>query len=144
VIVNDFLKATQGEIQARLVELAPLVEEHRQLEAAVKALAAIPTAATPPRQPAGASRGTGTGHPRATRRRAARGRPRDTGTRTLQALEIVKARPGVTIAELAAAMGIKHSYLYRVLPGLQKGGKISKRDRGWHLTDNATSNGSAD
>ena len=29
-------------------------------------------------------------------------------------------------------MGIKQNYLYRVLPGLEKDGKVVKRDRGWH------------
>ena len=29
-------------------------------------------------------------------------------------------------------MGIKQNYLYRVLPALEKDGKVVKRDRGWH------------
>ena len=29
-------------------------------------------------------------------------------------------------------MGIKQNYLYRVLPALQKEGKVAKRGRGWH------------
>jgi hypothetical protein len=31
-------------------------------------------------------------------------------------------------------MGIKQSYLYRVLPGLEKDGKVKKQDRGWHAS----------
>ena len=34
--------------------------------------------------------------------------------------------------EIASAMGIKQNYLYRVLPALEKDGKVVKRDRGWH------------
>jgi len=45
----------------------------------------------------------------------------------------VKAKPGITIPEIASAMGIKQNYLYRVLPGLEKDGKVLKRDRGWHV-----------
>ena len=63
-----------------------------------------------------------------------RGRPRGSGTRALQTLELVKARPGITIPEIATEMGIKQNYLYRVLPGLEKDGKVVKRDRGWHAT----------
>jgi hypothetical protein len=29
-------------------------------------------------------------------------------------------------------MGIKQNYLYRVLPGLEQEGKLSKQGRGWH------------
>jgi len=32
-------------------------------------------------------------------------------------------------------MGIKQNYLYRVLPGLEKDGKVVKRERGWHVAD---------
>jgi hypothetical protein len=61
-----------------------------------------------------------------------RGRPRGSGTRALHTLELVKSQPGITIPEIAATMGIKQNYLYRVLPSLEKDGKIVKRDRGWH------------
>jgi len=135
--VSDFLKEKREEIAARLRELQPLVEEYRQLEAAAAALAGLPGAARP--------RAAAT--PRATRRTAARpararraatgggrrGRPRGSGTRALQTLELVKAKPGITIPEIASAMGIKQNYLYRVLPGLEKDGKVEKRDRGWHV-----------
>jgi DNA-binding IscR family transcriptional regulator len=44
----------------------------------------------------------------------------------------VTGQPGITIPELAAKMGIKQNYLYRVLPGLEQEGKIAKQGRGWH------------
>ena len=50
----------------------------------------------------------------------------------VETLELVKAKPGITIPEIATQMGIKQNYLYRVLPGLEKDGKVVKRDRGWH------------
>ena len=40
--------------------------------------------------------------------------------------------PGITIAELAKRMKIKANYLYRLLPQLQKEGKVEKRDKGYH------------
>ena len=62
-----------------------------------------------------------------------RGRPRGSGTRAAQALQLVGERPGITIPELAEAMGIKQNYLYRVMPGLAEDGKVTKSGRGWHL-----------
>ncbi len=64
------------------------------------------------------------------RRRA--GRRKGSGTRAAEALAFVQGQPGITIPELAAKMGIKQNYLYRVLPGLQQEGKVTKQGRGWH------------
>ena len=71
--------------------------------------------------------------PRAARRGAAvAAGPRGTGKRAQQALELVRARPGITIRELAEAMGIHANYLYRVMPTLEAEGQVVKRDKGWH------------
>ena len=72
---------------------------------------------------------------KATRKRRAgarAGRRKGSGTRAVEALALVQGQPGITMPELAAKMGIKQNYLYRVLPGLQKEGKIRKDGRGWH------------
>jgi hypothetical protein len=140
--VSDFLKTKRDEIAARLRELEPLVAEYRQLEAASAALAGLPGAAAATTAPRTARRGrpAAAATPRtrtATRSRRTsttgrRGRPRGSGTRAIQTLELVKSKPGITIPEIASAMGIKQNYLYRVLPGLEKDGKVVKRDRGWH------------
>jgi len=134
--VADFLDEKRKEIQARLKELKPMVEEYDRLEAAERALSGVGAPArrsgnsAPPSAPAPARRA---------RRRASsgsangrRGRPRGSGTRGAQALELVKARPGITIPELAEQMGIKQNYLYRVMPGLAEEGKVTKSGRGWH------------
>jgi len=129
----DFLDEKRKEIQARLKELRPAVEEYRRLEAAEQALSGMDVT------PAAASPTTATTTTARRRRSAAsngrRGRPRGSGTRGTQALELVGARPGITIPELAEAMGIKQNYLYRVMPGLAKEGKVRKSGRGWHLRD---------
>jgi hypothetical protein len=127
----DFLDDVRKQIQARLKELKPHVEEYQRLEAAERALSGV-----------GSSSGTTTASTprRATRRRSSngrRGRPRGSGTRAQQALDLVKGQPGITIPELAAAMGIKQNYLYRVMPGLAEEGKVTKSGRGWHLRDAA-------
>jgi hypothetical protein len=59
------------------------------------------------------------------------GRRKGSGTRAAEALAFVQGQPGITIPELAAKMGIKQNYLYRVLPGLQQEGKVTKQGRGW-------------
>jgi hypothetical protein len=60
------------------------------------------------------------------------GRRKGSGTRAAQAHTFVQGQPGITIPELAAKMGIKQNYLYRVLPALEQEGKIAKKGRGWH------------
>lgn len=132
--MSDFLQAKRGEIAARLRELEPLVDEYRQLEAAAAALAGLPGATTraATRAP---RRGRTPARPARTRKATSagrRGRPRGSGTRALQTLELVKAKPGITIPEIATQMGIKQNYLYRVLPGLEQEAKVEKKGRGWH------------
>src|ERR687883_1127399 len=128
--MNDFLEEKKREIDARLKELRPLVDEFHRLEAAAAALEGLPGANSGTAAPARRARrtrartgSTGTGR---------RGRPRGSGTRSKQALELVRTRPGISIPEMAEAMGIQQNYLYRVLPGLQKDGLVRKEGRGWH------------
>jgi hypothetical protein len=130
----DFLDEKRKEIQARMKELKPLVEEYTRLEAAERALSGVGSngsgarTASAPAAPAKRRRSSGSGNGR-------RGRPRGSGTRAVQALELVKARPGITIPELAEAMGIKQNYLYRVMPQLASDGQVVKSGRGWHARD---------
>ncbi len=155
--MTDFLDEKRQEINKRLAELKPLVDEFKRLEAAVSALAGVgrssssrtaaTATATPVRRGPGRPRGSGrakkaaaapaaksapkkSAAPKAGRRRA--GRRKGSGTRSLEAFSFVQGQPGITIPELAAKMGIKQNYLYRVLPALQKEGKVAKRGRGWH------------
>jgi hypothetical protein len=160
-IVTDFLDEKRREINDRLAELKPLIDEYNRLEAAATALSGVrgsassaPAAtasATPVRRGPGRPRGSKSRKAKATttkraaaatpaasaaapatatRRRA--GRRKGSGTRAAQALSFVSGQPGITIPELAAKMGIKQNYLYRVLPGLEQEKKIKKQGRGWH------------
>src|SRR3712207_3077237 len=115
----DFLEDKKREIRSRLTELKPLVDEYHLLEAAAAALDGVRSdgarsGSTTGRRTRSTSRtrsssssqsGTGTTSRRgssATKTTTGRrGRPRGSGTRSKQALEIVRSRPGVTIAELA-------------------------------------------
>jgi hypothetical protein len=124
--VPDFLDEKRKEIDARLKELRPLVDEFQRLEKAASALAGVgagrATRSTSARRNGRARRPTG----------APRGRPKGSGKRALQAQELVNAQPGITIPELADAMGIQSNYLYRVMPTLEGEGKIRKEGNGWH------------
>jgi hypothetical protein len=126
--VADFLDEKVKEIDARLSELKPLVDEYERLNKAREALGGVggtSTRATPARRTR-ARRAT-------TTRRASGGRRgRRGGTRATQTLELVRSKPGISIPELASAMGIQPNYLYRVLPGLEKEGQIKRQGRGWH------------
>jgi hypothetical protein len=141
-----FLDEKQKEIQARLKELKPLVDEYRELEAADKALSSLgrsgggstsaATTSAPAAAPAKrAARRTSTRRAKTGGGSGRRGRPRGSGTRANQALDLVRDRPGITIPEMAQAMGIQQNYLYRVLPGLAEEGKVVKSGRGWHLRE---------
>jgi CRP-like cAMP-binding protein len=128
----DFLDEKKREIDARLKELRPLVEEFHRLEAASAALDGVggATGSVAPARRGRRRTATPSAAPAAGPRR--RGRPRGSGTRSKQALELVRTRPGISIPEIAEAMGIQQNYLYRVLPALQKDGLVRKDGRGWH------------
>jgi hypothetical protein len=157
----DFLDQKHQEITRRLKELEPTVAEYRNLEAAAAALAALngstarpaasaPASAGATRRRPGRPRGshtrtsTATSTPSATtapvktaRKKAAGrkgrgGRPKGSGNRAAETVAAVQAQPGITMAELATKLGIKPNYLYRVMPPLQKEGKITKKGKGWH------------
>ncbi len=147
--MTDFLDEKRQEITNRLKELKPLVDEFRRLEAAASALAGVgggasssgsTAVATPRRRGPGRPRGSGKRKvsaavatpkaPKATKRRA--GRRKGSGTRAAEARSFVQGQPGITIPELAAKMGIKQNYLYRVLPGLEQENKVEKKGRGWY------------
>ena len=151
--MTDFLDEKRKEIADRLKELKPAVDEYNRLEAAASALegvggtaaTATATATAPRRRGPGRPRGSvsrkgagATAPAKAGRKKAGRpagrraGRRKGSGTRAAEALSFVQGQPGITIPELAAKMGIKQNYLYRVLPGLEQEKKVSKKGRGWH------------
>jgi hypothetical protein len=153
--VTDFLDEKRREITDRLKELKPLVDEYSRLEAAASALAGVggasasapsATATATATRRRGPGRPRGSGRPRvaakpkaAVGRKPGRppgarraGRRKGSGTRAAEALSFVQGQPGITIPELAAKMGIKQNYLYRVLPGLEQENKVQKQGRGWH------------
>jgi hypothetical protein len=105
---RELLKERRDELQREL----------RQIESAISGL--------------GGERRPGPGRPRgastAPKRRRRRG-----GSRADQAVKIIGDNPGIGVADLGKRMHLKApNYLYRVLPDLEKEGRIKKKGKGYH------------
>jgi hypothetical protein len=132
-----FIDAAVQDIDNRLKELK---DEESRLRAARSALVgtAASTTASTAAATTPARRGPGrpprsAAAPAATRRRPGRPRGRRGGnTRSAQALELVRSKPGITIPEIASAMKIEPNYLYRVMPKLVEDGSVKRDGQGWH------------
>lgn len=124
-MAKTVLDETINQLEARAKELKPLHEEYVQV---VDALDRINGSSAPaPR----ARPSTVSAPPKPKTKAVRKGRPKGSGQRAKQAVEIVTKTPGLTLPEIAKKMGIKDNYLYRVLPGLQQEGLIKKDGKGW-------------
>lgn len=118
--MTEFLESARREIEARLAELR---DEVKRLETAAAALGGGRRGAGRPRSSGGR---------RASSNGRRRGRRAGGGTRAAQALKLVQGNPGIAIGDLAKRMNITPNYLYRVMPQLEKEGKVRKQGKGWH------------
>src|ERR1700758_5459798 len=108
-----FVDTTIREIDGRLAQLR---DEIKRLEAARAALVS-PRAESPRLVASSAPKKRGPGRPRGSR---------GGNTRAKEALELVLARPGITIPEIASELSILPNYLYRVMPRLVAEGHIRR------------------
>ena len=140
----DFLTQQRRQIDARLQELKPAYEEYLTLLQAKDALEGLKSPSRvgrpPGRRGPGHPAGSRNGRRTATRARSTNGRRRPRraatrrragGTRADQALQLIKANPGMTVPQIADKMGIRQNYLYRVTAGLQKRGSVKRRGQGF-------------
>ena len=125
----DVLSKIRSDLEKRLHELEPLIEEHAHVRRALDALNGAGTRAELAAK--GVARRVRATAAASTATRG-RGRPRGTGNRAQEALKLVHAHPGITLQDMSKRMRIKANYLYRVLPQLEKDGKVTKRDKGYH------------
>jgi hypothetical protein len=109
-------------VEGRLKELEPLVAEYERLQQVVQIL----DEETGARGKAASGRST----PRRALSSAAATR-RAQGQRSADALKLIQEQPGITVAATADALGIGTTYLYRLLPRLEREGKIRKEGRGY-------------
>jgi hypothetical protein len=108
--VSNTVDQARTLLERRLRELD---DERKQVESALAGL--------------GKSARRGRGRPAGTGRRRRRG-----STRADQAVRIISANPGITVSELGKKMKLNHpNYLYRVLPDLQKEGRIKRSGKGY-------------
>lgn len=112
--VSNTVDQARTLLERRLRELD---DERKQVEAAL----------------AGFRRGARRGPGRPRRATTTTTRRRRGSTRADQAVRIIKQNPGITVSELGRKMKLNHpNYLYRVLPDLEKGGRIKRKGRGYH------------
>jgi hypothetical protein len=136
--VLDDLREVEERLQARLQELRPALDEYAELEAAARRLGIDvdprPTASASPRR---------TAKPQARRdSSAARVKPRRSRSkrrsgpriqRRDQVLELVTARPGVTVPDIGKELGVDPTGLYRVVRQLEHEGTLRKDGMALHL-----------
>lgn len=119
------------QVDARMAELEVLLGELRTEHDQLRRLAATFGSGERP-APASARPARAARAPRRGRPAQPATAPASTGGgRSRQAVELITAQPGLSAADLAAAMGISRNYLYRVLPKLERRGVIRKRGRGY-------------
>jgi transposase len=134
VQVQERLKELEGLIAPLRAELDELASVSEKFTSNGSAAAASRTRRSRPSKTADPK----TAKPRAARpakRAASSRRPAGGGGRAQQAVKLIADNPGMTVPEMAKAMGIGSNYLYRVLPRLQKDGKVSKQGKGYHSVD---------
>lgn len=118
----DLVDDIRRQIDRRLAELRPLVQEAANLEAALGALAGADG------QSSGrASRRRTRKRPTTPRARGARVRGQSRG----QIIEYVRAHPGSTAGDVATALGRKRNSVSTQLTELAKAGALAKADRGY-------------
>jgi hypothetical protein len=137
------LSTIRGQVQDRLKELealiAPLRAELDELKGVAEkftsngaAAVAAPVKRARRAAKAAASDSSASAKPARSPRASRRSNGSGGGSRAQQAIHLIADRPGMTVPEMAKAMGIGSNYLYRVLPQLQRDGKVSKQGKGYH------------
>jgi hypothetical protein len=114
----DHVDSVVNDIETRLDELQPAVEEWEKLMGALRLLRGD------------SAKRSSTGTRRPTGRKP--GRPRGSGHRGAEALTALRDQPGMTVAEIAAEIGTHRNYLFRVLPTLQEQGLLVKQGPRWY------------
>jgi transcriptional regulator with GAF, ATPase, and Fis domain len=140
-VLEQFRDAEQR-VAKRLKELEPMVAEYRELASVAQRLGIDGAAKDNPESATASTRSA-----RRTRRTAAkparrsnkeasgatgarsRAQRRAPGQREQQLLELVRARPGITVAEAGKTLGVDPTGLYRVVHRLEQRGDVKKNGR---------------
>jgi hypothetical protein len=128
--VGDIVGTAASEAGAAVNEAVARSRGRGGRRASKATVASTATASTPAASTKAKAGRKKVGRPSGSGKKA--GRPKGGGKRATEALSLIQGQPGITVGELATKMGIKQNYLYRVLPGLEKEGKLEKKGRGWY------------
>jgi hypothetical protein len=125
---SKVLDEARGLVTKRLGELD---DERKRLERALAELGGkAKKAGRRPGRPRGStSKSKSKSKSTAAKKGPRRRRKRRGGTRADQAVNLIKANPGITASEIAKSMKIKPNYLYRVLSDLEKQKRVKKKGR---------------
>lgn len=122
----SFYEKMASDLRERMAKLEPAVREYGRLKTLLEMVTADPESnalsvdaygtgpAPAPRTSTAARRGGG---------------PR--GYRATQVVDLLRAEPGLTRAQLADRLGIRVGYLYQLLPTLREKGFVDERDGSW-------------
>jgi Winged helix-turn-helix DNA-binding len=139
----DQLHRMEQQVQRRLRELEPLVNEYHELQKVAQRLGISHSDGKTTASPAGHSRVAATGRGatagatktsrtrrattgRGTRRRRTAASP---GSRQQEVLRLVNQRPGITVPELGKELGVDPTGLYQIVRRLESRGQIRKDGR---------------
>ena len=138
-VLDDF-RAAEQRIAQRLKELEPSVAEYRELEAVAQRLGIDSGEAASETAPAARTRrasrprraraATATNNAAPKKARAGSRRRTAGGGREQQLLELVRARPGITVREAGQDFGVDPTSLYRLVRRLEQNGQVRKKGRG--------------
>lgn len=126
----DEVRELRQRVADRMAELEPLVREYEQLQRVAAELGLEPEQ---PAGPAPVDDSAATSTPAPSARRARRPRAKTPAVRREHAsgvLEAVRSSPGATVAEIASAIGVPPTALYRLVRDLASEGIVVKRGRG--------------
>lgn len=128
--MSDFYARMRLDVKARMEELEPSVLEYERL---ARILRAIDT--EDGGEPAVVLEAHGTGRavttpPRRGKSGEAGSEPR--GRRARQVMEVIRAEPGLSLAQIAERLGSKPGYLYQLLPRLADQGLAREQSSRWH------------
>ncbi len=123
----DLLDSVNADIRRRLTELAPLVEEHDQLQNALVALNGQSVRDVAGRGDGGAQRGRKAPQPRRGGKRAPRGSTQGAVT------DYLAEHDSATAGEIASSMGLSRTSVAATLSKLVKTGTLAKAERGYRL-----------
>src|SRR3954447_10629764 len=113
-----------------MTELRPLVDEYSELEQVAQQLGVnAPASADTPAPTRRTRRRARSSAPPAAKAAAANGTGARTNGRRDQLLAVVKARPGITVREVGAELGVDPTSLYRIVHRLEKDGELQKNGR---------------